>query len=73
LLRGDREALRDFTDEEAGLLVALLTRLIADPDRVAGVEASPGPPLSETGGATGPIRWRADRVPIPGPASHRSG
>ena len=42
LLRGNREALRDFTDDEAGLLVALLTRLIANLDQVAGVEASPG-------------------------------
>jgi MarR family transcriptional regulator for hemolysin len=39
--------LRDFTDEEAGLLVALLTRLIANLDRVASVEASPGTPISE--------------------------
>jgi hypothetical protein len=42
LLRGNQEVLRDFTDEEAGLLVDLLTRLIASLDRVAGVEASPG-------------------------------
>jgi len=39
--------LRDFTDEEAGLLAALLTRLIANLDRVASVEASPGTPMSE--------------------------
>jgi DNA-binding MarR family transcriptional regulator len=45
LLRGNREVLRDFTDEEAGLLVALLTRLIANLDRVASVEASPGAPV----------------------------
>jgi hypothetical protein len=32
----------DYRDEEAGLLVALLTRLIASLDRVASVEASPG-------------------------------
>ena len=31
----------DFTDEEAGLLVALLTRLIANLDRIAGVDALP--------------------------------
>src|SRR5215510_7296999 len=49
LLRGNREVLRDFTDEEAGLLVALLTRLIANLDRVASVEASPGTPVSEKG------------------------
>ena len=47
LLRGNHEVLRDFTDEEAGLLVDLLTRLIANLDRVASVEASPGTPISE--------------------------
>jgi MarR family transcriptional regulator, transcriptional regulator for hemolysin len=51
LLRGNHEVLRDFTDEEAGLLVALLTRLIANLDRVASVEASPGAPISEKGRA----------------------
>src|SRR4051812_23201124 len=47
LLRGNREVLRDFTDEEAGLLVALLTRLIANLDQVASVEASPCTPVLE--------------------------
>jgi MarR family transcriptional regulator for hemolysin len=47
LLRGNQEVLRDFTNEEAGLLVALLTRLIANLDRIASVEASPGTPVSE--------------------------
>jgi DNA-binding MarR family transcriptional regulator len=47
LLRGNREVLRDFTDEEAGLLVTLLTRLIASLDRVASAEASPGAPSPE--------------------------
>jgi DNA-binding MarR family transcriptional regulator len=42
LLRGNHEVLRDFTDEETALLVALLRRLIANLDRVASVEASPG-------------------------------
>src|SRR5215470_13602987 len=37
-------ALRDFTDEEAVLLVTLLTRLIANLDRIASVEASPNTP-----------------------------
>src|ERR1700722_3467803 len=37
LLRGNHEVLRDFTDEEAALLVALLTRLIASLDRVVSV------------------------------------
>jgi MarR family transcriptional regulator, transcriptional regulator for hemolysin len=49
LLRGNHEVLSDFTGEEAGLLVALLTRLIAGLDRVASVEASPGAPTSEKG------------------------
>ena len=49
LLRGNREALRDFTDEEAVLLVTLLTRLIANLDRIASVEASPGAQISESG------------------------
>ena len=35
LLQGNREVLGDFTDKEAGQLVALLTRLIANLDRVA--------------------------------------
>jgi hypothetical protein len=47
LLRGNHEVLRDFTDEEAELLVALLTRLIANLDRVASVETSSGTPISE--------------------------
>jgi DNA-binding MarR family transcriptional regulator len=41
LLRGNQEALRDFTDEEAGLLVDLLARLIANLDRIASAEAAP--------------------------------
>ena len=49
LLRGNREALRDFTDEEARLLIALLTRLIANLDQLAGVDASPGAPSSAKG------------------------
>jgi DNA-binding MarR family transcriptional regulator len=49
LLRGNREVLRGFTDEESGLLIALLTRLIANLDRIASVEASPGTPISEKG------------------------
>jgi DNA-binding MarR family transcriptional regulator len=46
LLEGNREALRGFTDQEAGLLVALLTRLIANLDQIAGAEPS-GAPVSE--------------------------
>lgn len=41
LLRGNQEALRDFADEGAGLLIALLTRLIANLDQLVGVDASP--------------------------------
>jgi MarR family transcriptional regulator, transcriptional regulator for hemolysin len=39
LLQGNREVLRDFTDEDARLLVVLLTRLIANLDQVASVES----------------------------------
>jgi MarR family transcriptional regulator, transcriptional regulator for hemolysin len=41
LLRGNDEVLCAFTDEETGLLIALLKRLIANLDRVASVDASP--------------------------------
>ena len=41
LLQGNQEVLRDFSDDEAELLVALLTRLIANLDRIASAEASP--------------------------------
>ena len=43
LLQGNREALHGFTDDEAEALVALLSRLIANLDRVAGAEASSPP------------------------------
>jgi len=46
LLRGNREVLRGFTDKEAVLLIAQLTRLIANLDRVLRVEASPGVSIS---------------------------
>lgn len=48
LLRGNQDVLCDFTDEEAGMLVALLTRLIANLDRVASSDAPPGTSISET-------------------------
>ena len=48
LLRGNREALRDFTDEDAGQLVTLLTRLIANLDRIASVETSPGATMTDS-------------------------
>src|SRR6516165_9889004 len=47
LLQGNREVLRNFTDKEARLLVALLTRLIANLDRIASVEMTLGKPSSE--------------------------
>ncbi len=37
LFQGNREALSDFTDEEARQLVTLLTRLIVNLDRIASV------------------------------------
>ena len=37
LLQGNREALSGLDDEEAGMLVNLLTRLIENLDRIAGV------------------------------------
>jgi MarR family transcriptional regulator, transcriptional regulator for hemolysin len=49
LLKGNYDALRDFTDEEAGLLVALLKRLIANLDRIASVDVSPSAPISQKG------------------------
>ena len=44
VLAGNREALGGFTDAEAGQLVALLTRLIANLDRLAGAEETPEAP-----------------------------
>lgn len=44
LLQGNREALSGFTDKEAAQLVALLKRVIANLDRIAGVDASPRDP-----------------------------
>ena len=49
LLQGNHEVLRDFTDEEVELLVGLLTRLIANLDRITSVEAAPGAPFSRRG------------------------
>jgi len=39
VFQGNREALRGFTDEEARLLVSLLTRLIANLDQLTGTHA----------------------------------
>lgn len=47
LLSGNQEVLRDFTNKETKLLVDLLTRLIANLDRIASVEASPGPSAAD--------------------------
>jgi DNA-binding MarR family transcriptional regulator len=44
LFEGNREALSGFTDEEAAQLIALLTRVIANLDRVANADASPHNP-----------------------------
>jgi DNA-binding MarR family transcriptional regulator len=41
LLEGNREALSGFTDAEAEQLVALLTRLIANLDRMGNAETAP--------------------------------
>lgn len=46
LLQGNRDVLSGFTDEEAGQLVALLTRLIANLDETLSAEASPRRPPS---------------------------
>ena len=40
LLQGNREALRDLTGEEAGLLIALLKRLIGNLDRISEMDRS---------------------------------
>jgi MarR family transcriptional regulator, transcriptional regulator for hemolysin len=44
LLEGNRQVLHGFTNEEARLLVALLTRLIENLDRIASAEGPPGAP-----------------------------
>jgi MarR family transcriptional regulator, transcriptional regulator for hemolysin len=49
LLQGNREVLRGFSDKEAGLLIALLTRLIANLDRIASADETPGSPTSKKG------------------------
>lgn len=73
LLRGNEDALEGFSDAEAGQLVDLLTRLIANLDRVASVEASPGAALSETAdGAEGAGRSRASPNPRRSPRRARS-
>lgn len=43
VFQGNREALSGFTDEEATQFVALLTRLIANLDRMANAEGTAGP------------------------------
>ena len=48
LLRGNEEVLSGFTGAEARLLVDLLTRLIANLDRVASADAPGGGALAET-------------------------
>ena len=53
LLKGNREALVAFTDEEAAQLVALLTRLIANLDRIANVAETCSPDPNHAGLAAG--------------------
>ncbi|MGI3900870.1 MAG: MarR family winged helix-turn-helix transcriptional regulator [Janthinobacterium lividum] len=48
LLQGNREVLSGFTDEEAGQLSALLTRVIANLDEIARVEVPARAPSSGT-------------------------
>jgi len=48
LLRGNHEVLRDFTNEETGLLVELLQRLIESLDRIGNAEALLAMPMSES-------------------------
>src|SRR5580693_534223 len=49
LLKGNREALRGFSDKETGLLIELVMRLSANLDRNEGVEAAPGKQGSNKG------------------------
>lgn len=51
LLQGNREALDGFTDAEVGELVALLTRLIANLDRLADPGVASGGPACREGRA----------------------
>ena len=46
LFQGNSEALNGFTEIEAQQLAALLTRVIANLDHIAGTEAPPGAPSS---------------------------
>jgi DNA-binding MarR family transcriptional regulator len=46
LLQGNREVMNGFTDEEEALFLALLKKLIANLDRIAGSEPSPPIPSS---------------------------
>jgi len=43
LLQGNQEVLRGFTDEEAGAIIDLLTRLIANLDRIASADSASEP------------------------------
>jgi MarR family transcriptional regulator, transcriptional regulator for hemolysin len=50
LMQGNRDVLHDFNDEDAAQLVALLTRLIANLDRVANAEAMLSAPIDQENG-----------------------
>ncbi len=58
LLRGNREVLAGFTDEEVEHLVSLLTRLITSLDQIAGAEMPRGQAASTVRPARGPDRGR---------------
>jgi DNA-binding MarR family transcriptional regulator len=64
VLRGNQEVLCDFTEEEVGLLIGLLERVIANLDRVAGAAAAPGTPVSDQEELA--ARRHAGRSPTPG-------
>ena len=42
LFQGNSEALTGFTEEEVSQFAAMLTRLIANLDQIAGAESQPG-------------------------------
>jgi MarR family transcriptional regulator, transcriptional regulator for hemolysin len=59
LLRGNEEVLRGFTNSEAGQLIDLLTRVIANLDRIAGADETAEQPAAENieanGSGTAPV------------------
>ncbi|GHD10705.1 MarR family winged helix-turn-helix transcriptional regulator [Tianweitania populi] len=49
LLKGNGEVLQGFSDDEVAQLVDMLTRLIANLDRVAGADTSAKPSINDVG------------------------